>query len=81
MIIYDKFFALMKDKNIKTTEIRRCGIVSEATLQKMRHGNTGLSADSLNRICAYFECQPSDIMEYVEDEKTAAWLAEKKVKE
>ncbi len=77
MIVYDKFFALMKEKNIKTTDIRRYKIVSEATLQKMRHGNTGLSVDSLNRLCAFFNCQPSDLMEYVEDEQTNAWLQEK----
>ena len=74
MIKYDKFFALLKEKNIKTTEIRRLKIVSEATLQKMRHNETGLSYDSLNRLCAFLECQPADIMEYCEDEKTAAWL-------
>ena len=75
MIKYDKFFALMKAKNVKTTEIRKHKIVSEATLQKMRHGETGLSYDSLNRICAFLECQPADIMEYVEDEATNEWLA------
>ena len=69
MIKYDKFFALMKERNIKTTEIRRLKIVSEATLQKMRHGNTGLSYESLNRLCAFFNCQPSDLMEYVPDEQ------------
>lgn len=74
MIKYDKFFELMRSKRVTTTQIRKYKIVSEATLQKMRHGGTGLSYDSLNRICAFLQCQPCDIMEYIEDEETNSWL-------
>lgn len=76
MIKYDKFFALLKTKSVKAIDLRKHKIVSEATLQKMRHNETGLSYDSLNRICAFLQCQPADIMEYVEDEATSLWLAQ-----
>ena len=75
MIVYDRFFALIKAKRVTTTMLRKHKVVSEATLQKMRHGGTGLSYDSLNRICAYLECQPADIMEFIDDEEVGAWLA------
>ena len=54
MIVYNKFFELIKKRGITTTDIRKTGLVSEATLQKMRKGNAGLAYDSLNRLCAFF---------------------------
>lgn len=76
MIVYDKFFDLLKKKGITTTDIRKTGLVSEATLQKMRRGNAGLAYDSLNRLCAFFACQPSDLFEYVPDQDVEAWADE-----
>ena len=75
MINYDKFFTFIRINNIKLKDLRKHKIVSEATLQKMRHNCTGLSYDSLNRLCAFLNCQPGDIMEYVEDDTTNQWLA------
>ena len=76
MIVYDKFFELIKKRRITTTDIRKTGLVSEATLQKMRKGNAGLAYDSLNRLCAFFNCQPSDLFEYVPDDAVEEWVEE-----
>ena len=74
MIVYKKFFDLIKARKITTTDIRKTGLVSEATLQKMRKGNAGLAYESLNRLCAFFDCQPSDLFEYVPDEEVEKWV-------
>ncbi len=76
MIKYDKLFALFKEHNITTTDIRRYKIMSESTLQKLRHEGIGLKADNLNHLCALFQCQPNDLFEYVPDEDSEAWAAD-----
>lgn len=63
---YDKLFALMKEKGLTTYRIRKEKIVSETTLQKLREGKA-VSTDSLANLCAALNCQPGDIMEYVDE--------------
>ena len=57
----------LKEKNITTYYLRTSKILSESTIQKLREGK-GVSWDSLETICKLLECQPADIIEYVEDE-------------
>ena len=66
-ISYDKLFALLKEKGINTTRIRRENIIGQATLTAIRNGTGGLDAKTVNKLCALLNCQPGDIMEYVED--------------
>ena len=80
MLIYDKLFELFKEHNISSTDIRRLKILSESTLQKLRHGYVGLKADNINRLCALFQCQPSDLYEYIADPDSEAWAEEIKKK-
>ena len=75
MIKYDKLFALFKEHGISTVDIRKNKILSESTLQKLRHEGIGLKADNLNHLCALFQCQPSDLFDYVPDEESEAWAA------
>ncbi|MBQ8586370.1 MAG: helix-turn-helix transcriptional regulator [Butyricicoccus sp.] len=63
---YDKLFALMKEKGLTTYRIRKDKIISETTLQKLREGKA-VSTDSIASLCAVLDCQPGDIMEYVEE--------------
>lgn len=62
---YEKLFALMKEKGLTTYRIRKEKIISETTLQKLREGKA-VSTDSIANLCAVLNCQPGDIMEYVE---------------
>ena len=63
---YEKLFALMKEKGLTTYRIRKEKIISETTLQKLREGKA-VSTDSIANLCAVLNCQPGDIMEYVEE--------------
>ena len=63
---YEKLFALMKEKGLTTYRIRKEKIISETTLQKLREGKA-VSTDSIANLCAALNCQPGDIMEYVEE--------------
>lgn len=60
--------ALLKEKGYSTYRIRREGLLSQSTLQKLREGQ-GVSWENISTICALLDCQPGDIMEYVKDEE------------
>lgn len=66
--IYDKLFELFKQKGITTYTIRKENIVSQAALTKMKNGEGNIDTRTLERLCAFLDCQPGDIMEYVPDE-------------
>ena len=61
--------AALKEKGITTCAIRKQKIMSESTLQKLRSGK-GLAWDNIETLCRLLECQPGDLLEFVE-EKTA----------
>ena len=56
----------LKDKGIKTTTIRNNKLFSESTLQKFREQRP-VSWENLEMLCRLLECQPNDIIEYIED--------------
>lgn len=57
---------LLKAAGYNTTKLRREKMLSESTIQALRDGKV-VSIDNISRICAMLNCQPGDIMEYVED--------------
>lgn len=58
----------LKQAGYTTYRIRKEKLLSESTVQKLRAGNEPLSWDNIDTICKLLNCQPGDIMEYVEDE-------------
>lgn len=67
-IIYNRLFALMKERNITIYRLRKDGVVGTATLDKMRNGEGHVDTRSIESLCAYLRCQPGDLMEYIEME-------------
>ena len=65
-IVYNKLLQLMREKNLTTYKIRQNKIISERTLQNIRDGK-GITTDSIASLCKALDCQPGDILEYVED--------------
>ncbi len=65
-IVYRKLIALMNDKGLSTYRIRQERIISERTLQSIRE-DRGITTESVAALCKALECQPGDILEYVED--------------
>lgn len=56
----------LKSRGYTTYRIRKEKLFSESTLQKFRKG-TVVSADNINTLCSFLNCQPGDILEYVPD--------------
>jgi len=67
-IVYDKLFKVMKEKGINKFDLRKQKIISESTLQNIRDGR-GITTDAIGRLCKALDCQPGDILEYIDDDK------------
>lgn len=55
----------LKEKGYNTNRIRTEKLLSQSTLQKFRK-NEGVSWENIETLCALLECQPGDLLEYVE---------------
>ena len=51
-----------------TNRLRKEKLLSEGTIQNIRDGRI-INAANLAKICKLLNCQPGDIMEYVEDKE------------
>lgn len=56
----------LKNAGYNSTRIRAEKILSQSTLQKLREGGQ-LSWSNIETICKLLNCQPGDILEYVEE--------------
>lgn len=54
------------EKGYTTYKIRKEKLLSESTVQKLRNEEP-ISWENIATICRLLDCQPGDIMEYVED--------------
>lgn len=64
---YDKLFRLLEEKGITTYKIRKENIISQGSLTKMKNGEGNIDTRTLERLCKVLNCQPGDIMEYIEE--------------
>ena len=67
-IKFDKLFKLMSEKGLSTYRIRKENIISQSALTALNN-NKGVTTDTIERLCRALNCQPGDLMEYVEDEQ------------
>jgi DNA-binding Xre family transcriptional regulator len=63
---YKPLFKLLVDRGMKKTDLLKYADLSSATLAKLSKGEY-LSAESIEKLCVYFHCQPGDLVEYVFD--------------
>ena len=55
----------LKSKGYTSYKLRKDKLIGEAQIQKIRSGEIA-SKETLNTICKLLNCQPGDILEYVE---------------
>ena len=63
---YYKLFDLLNRRNITKTKMRIDLGMSTKTLAKIS-AHESLSMEIIERICAYLDVQPGDIMEFIND--------------
>lgn len=66
-IIYDKLFDRMKQREISSYRTIKDKVVSERTFQRIREGKS-VTLKSIASLCKALECQPGDILEYIDEE-------------
>lgn len=65
-ISYKPLFVLLAQRGMKKTDlILEVGLTSPIVAKFAK--NQHVSGETIEKLCAYFNCQPSDIMEYVQD--------------
>lgn len=77
MISYRKLFALLAIKGMKKTDLLQ--IISSPTLAKLSKGEI-VKTDIIEKICLFLYCQPSDIMEILQEEELEDTKTGKKAK-
>lgn len=58
----------LKEKGYSTARLRKEKIFGEKTMQDFR-ANAIIPYKTIDKLCKILECQPGDIMEYVEDDE------------
>ena len=66
-VSYNKLWKMMIDRNINKSELRQLTGIGTNTLAKLSKGQP-VSMDVLLKICSRFDCDISDICEFVKDE-------------
>jgi len=64
MIIFDKLWITMKEKDMSTYKLREmCGIDSK-TVRRLK-ANENVETKTLDKLCAALDCKIEDIVEYI----------------
>lgn len=56
----------LKNKGYTSYRLRKDKLLAESTIQKLRN-NEPIAWENIETICKLLDCQPGDIMKYVED--------------
>lgn len=67
MIVYYKLAQILKDRGMCWKDLSGSGI-SPNIPQKFSQ-NRNVNTDTIDKVCAFLDVQPGDIMEYAKDEK------------
>lgn len=69
MIIYNKLWAMLALRGMNKGDLRKALKCSNDTITSMSK-NEYVNLKTIDKICKLFECQPGDILEYKNTEKT-----------
>lgn len=68
MIVYDKLWDTLKEKNISQYKLIHEFHVSAGQLSRLR-ANAHVSTHTLNTLCSILECDICDIISFIPDKK------------
>jgi len=68
MISYKPFLKLLIDKEIRKKDVVKNAGISWSTFSKVNRGEY-ISLAIIDKLCAFLECQPGDLIEYVPDKE------------
>jgi len=68
MIVYDKFFQKLRETGTTQKKFSEDTGIYGSTLQAIRSARQ-INTSTLDQICSYFSCQPSEIIEWISEEE------------
>ena len=68
MIVFDRLWEVMKQKNISTYVLREQCSIDSKTIRRLR-ANENMETKTLDKLCTVLECSLEDIAEYIPNEK------------
>ena len=66
MIVFDKLWITMKEKNISLYQLIKKYGISTGQLDRLRK-NQNVNSSTMNTLCEILDCRLEDIAEFVED--------------
>lgn len=66
MIVYAPLWKTLEEKNISTYKLEHTYGMSKSMIHKLKH-NQSITMITLNQLCDMFECDITDIIEYVKE--------------
>ena len=74
MIVYYKLANILKERNMQWKDLCNAGI--STNMPQRFSQNKNINTDTIDKVCTFLKVQPSDMMEWVEDENV---LKEKEI--
>lgn len=68
LLVIKKFWKLLIDRDMKKKDLIAKSGISQSSVTKLGH-NENVSTDIIDKICTALECDLTDIMEFVPEEK------------
>ena len=66
-ITYNKLLKIFAERGITGYTIKKENIIGQASYKKIKEGGQ-IDTRTIAKLCAYLQCQPGDILEYVPDD-------------
>jgi len=66
MIVFDRLWKTMKEKNVSTYTLREKYDFHTDTIKNLRH-NHNITTNTLSKLCEILDCELKDIAEYKQD--------------
>lgn len=75
MMVFDPLWKTMKEKNVTIYALVVKHGISRGTVNKLRH-NKNVTLVTIEHLCRILQCQPGDIVAYVDEAERGAEIGE-----
>lgn len=67
-IVYDKLLKMLSERGVTSYLIKKDKVIGQATFRRIKEGGD-IDTRTIANLCAYLDCQPGDILEYVPEDQ------------
>ena len=67
-IVYDKLLKMLSERGVTSYLIKKDKVIGQATFRRIKEGGD-IDTRTIANLCAYLDCQPGDILDYVPEDQ------------